>query len=106
MSRSRGPKKAAPRKFNEKVHVEAFACVLEPAVMTQAKQLAGMPFIHPHVALMPDAHVGMGSSVGTVFGTIGAVIPAAVGVDIGCGMIGVGTQVQDRQSVVEGRERD
>ena len=52
MSRSRGPKKAAPRKFNEKVHVEAFASVLEPAVMTQAKQLAGMPFIHPHVALM------------------------------------------------------
>lgn len=92
MSRSRGPKKAAPRKFNEKVHVEAFASVLEPAVMTQAKQLAGMPFIHPHVALMPDAHVGMGSSVGTVFGTIGAVIPAAVGVDIGCGMIGVCTQ--------------
>ena len=37
MSRSRGPKKAAPRKFNEKVHVEAFASVLEPAVMTQAK---------------------------------------------------------------------
>ncbi|MDN5884679.1 MAG: RtcB family protein, partial [Corynebacterium casei] len=92
MSRSRGPKKAAPRKFNEKVHVEAFASVLEPAVMTQAEQLAGMPFIHPHVALMPDAHVGMGSSVGTVFGTIGAVVPAAVGVDIGCGMIGVRTQ--------------
>src|SRR5699024_5445206 len=68
--------------LNDKIHVETFASVLEPAVMEQAEQLAGMPFIHPHVALMPDAHVGMGSSVGTVFGTIGAVIPAAVGVDI------------------------
>ncbi|MFH0410826.1 RtcB family protein [Corynebacterium sp. L4756] len=91
MSRSRGSKRTAPRKFNDKIHVEAFASVLEPAVMTQAEQLASMPFIYPHVALMPDAHVGMGSSVGTVFGTIGAVIPAAVGVDIGCGMIGVRT---------------
>ena len=52
-----------------------------------------MPFVDPHVALMPDAHYGLGSSVGTVFGTKGAVIPAAVGVDIGCGMIGVLTDL-------------
>lgn len=60
--------------------------------MEQAKQIAEMPFVFPHVALMPDAHFGKGSSVGTVFGTDRAVIPAAVGVDIGCGMIGVRTQ--------------
>ena len=51
-----------------------------------------MPFIHPHVALMPDAHLGLGATVGSVIPTLGAIIPAAVGVDIGCGMIAVRTQ--------------
>src|SRR5699024_12830005 len=51
-----------------------------------------MPFPQRRVALIPAAPVGMGSSVGAVFVTIGAVSPAAVGVDIGCGMIGVRTQ--------------
>lgn len=50
-----------------------------------------MPFVQPHVALMPDAHTGKGSAVGTVIPTIDAVIPAAVGVDIGCGMIAART---------------
>jgi len=68
-----------------------FASDVDDNVLTQARQLAGLPFIFPHVALMPDAHFGKGSSVGTVFGTEKAVIPAAVGVDIGCGMIGVRT---------------
>lgn len=72
--------------------VISFASVLEDAALDQAKATATMPFIYPHVALMPDAHYGLGSSVGTVFGTKGAIIPAAVGVDIGCGMIGVRTQ--------------
>lgn len=60
-------------------------------VLIQARQLAGLPFIFPHVALKSDAHFGKGSSVGTVFGTETADIPAAVGVDIGCGTIGVCT---------------
>jgi tRNA-splicing ligase RtcB len=51
-----------------------------------------MPFIHPHVALMPDAHLGKGATVGSVIPTDGAIIPAAVGVDIGCGMIALETQ--------------
>ncbi|MDO5512326.1 RtcB family protein [Corynebacterium sp.] len=72
-------------------NVECFASHIEQGTLDQAHELAGLPFIHPHVALMPDAHVGMGSAVGTVFGTVDAVIPAAVGVDIGCGMIGVRT---------------
>src|SRR3954469_21982630 len=50
-----------------------------------------MPFIHPHLALMPDAHLGKGATVGSVIPTLGAVIPAAVGVDIGCGMMAVRT---------------
>lgn len=55
--------------------------------LDQALKLAQMPFIHKHVALMPDAHVGIGATVGSVIATKGAVIPAAVGVDLGCGMV-------------------
>lgn len=64
-------------------HVVNFASHLEDAALKQAEATATMPFIYPHVALMPDAHFGLGSSVGTVFGTKGAIIPAAVGVEIG-----------------------
>ena len=46
-----------------------------------------LPFITPHLALMADAHLGKGATVGSVIPTEGAIIPAAVGVDIGCGMI-------------------
>lgn len=75
----------------DRPRVVSFASLLEEATLEQAEATATMPFIYPHVALMPDAHFGLGSAVGTVFGTRGAVIPAAVGVDIGCGMIGVRT---------------
>ncbi|RFZ11215.1 RNA-splicing ligase RtcB [Mycobacterium marinum] len=68
-----------------------FASHIDYNTIEQAKQTASMPFIHPHVALMPDAHSGKGSAVGTVIPTIDAVIPAAVGVDIGCGMIAART---------------
>lgn len=53
----------------------------------QAINLANMPFVHKHMALMPDAHLGKGATVGSVIATKGAIIPAAVGVDIGCGMM-------------------
>ena len=69
-----------------------WASVLEPNTRRQAELTATMPFIHPHVALMPDAHLGKGATVGSVIPTLGAIIPAAVGVDIGCGMIAVRTQ--------------
>lgn len=68
-----------------------FASHIDDNTIEQAKQTAAMPFVHPHVALMPDAHSGKGSAVGTVIPTIEAVIPAAVGVDIGCGMIAART---------------
>ena len=69
-----------------------WASILEPSTREQAERTASMPFIFPHLALMPDAHLGKGATVGSVIPTLGAIIPAAVGVDIGCGMIAVRTQ--------------
>lgn len=60
---------------------------LEPQALEQAIRSSRLPFIEGHVALMPDAHYGMGATVGSVIPTRDAIIPAAVGVDIGCGMI-------------------
>ncbi len=54
-----------------------------------AKNVASLPFVFKHVALMPDVHLGKGALVGSVIATKDAVIPAAVGVDIGCGMAAV-----------------
>lgn len=69
-----------------------WASILEDNTLLQAETTARMPFIFPHVALMPDAHLGKGATVGSVIPTEGAIIPAAVGVDIGCGMMAVRTQ--------------
>jgi tRNA-splicing ligase RtcB len=69
-----------------------WASILEDTTREQAERTAAMPFIHPHLALMPDAHLGKGATVGSVIPTDGAIIPAAVGVDIGCGMMAVRTQ--------------
>ncbi|TAL41187.1 MAG: RtcB family protein [Salinibacterium sp.] len=69
-----------------------WASLLEPNTLEQARTASRMPFIYPHLALMPDAHLGLGATVGSVIPTVGAIMPAAVGVDIGCGMIAVKTQ--------------
>jgi tRNA-splicing ligase RtcB len=53
----------------------------------QVANMASLPFVHDHIAVMPDVHLGKGASVGSVVPTLGAIVPAAVGVDIGCGMI-------------------
>jgi tRNA-splicing ligase RtcB len=68
-----------------------WASILDTETLRQAERTASLPFIHPHVALMPDAHLGKGATVGSVLPTKAAIIPAAVGVDIGCGMIAVRT---------------
>lgn len=60
---------------------------IEDAAAQQLRNVASLPFIHKHVAAMPDVHWGMGATVGSVIATKGAIIPAAVGVDIGCGMV-------------------
>jgi tRNA-splicing ligase RtcB len=62
---------------------------IEDTARAQLRNIAALPFIHHHVAAMPDVHWGMGATVGSVIATRGAVIPAAVGVDIGCGMCAV-----------------
>ncbi len=60
-----------------------FASILDPQTRAQNLKTASMPFIYPHLASMPDAHLGKGAAVGSVIPTLGAIIPAAVGVDIG-----------------------
>ena len=63
-----------------------YASILEDNTKEQAIISGTMPFIFPHIALMPDAHLGIGATVGSVIPTQGAIMPAAIGVDIGCGM--------------------
>ncbi len=70
----------------------SWASIIDDQTVEQAHVSSGMPFIYPHLALMPDAHLGKGATVGSVIPTLGAIMPAAVGVDIGCGMIAVRTQ--------------
>jgi tRNA-splicing ligase RtcB len=70
---------------------------VEEAARQQLANMARMPFVHGHVAVMPDVHVGIGATVGSVVATQGAIIPAAVGVDLGCGMIAVETTLRAGQ---------
>ena len=78
-----------------RVPVKIWTNDIEDEALTQAKNLARLPFIHKNgVALMPDVHGGIGSTVGSVIATERAVIPAAVGVDIGCGMNAVRTSLR------------
>lgn len=67
---------------------------VEEAAIKQLRNIASMPFIHKHVAVMPDVHLGKGATVGSVIATNGAIIPAAVGVDLGCGMTALKTGVK------------
>ena len=62
---------------------------VENDARTQLENIASLPFVYKHVAVMPDVHLGKGATVGSVIATKGAVVPAAVGVDIGCGMMAV-----------------
>lgn len=80
-----------------------YASILDEQTLNQAKTASTMPFITPHLALMPDAHLGKGATVGSVIPTLGAIMPAAVGVDIGCGMIAIRTQF--KVSDLDGKDR-
>ena len=70
---------------------------IEKKARDQLRNVAGLPFIHKWVAAMPDVHWGIGATVGSVIPTLGAIIPAAVGVDIGCGMMAVQTSLTAEQ---------
>lgn len=70
---------------------------VESGAIDQLRNLTKMPIVFKHVAAMPDVHIGIGATVGTVMATKGAVIPSAVGVDIGCGMIACRTSLKSHQ---------
>src|SRR5437660_7534477 len=75
----------------------SWATEIDPGAISQAEKTSRLPIVEGHVALMPDAHVGIGATVGSVIPTKGAVIPSAVGVDIGCGMVAAELDVGESQ---------
>src|SRR6516165_7912107 len=84
-----------PTAINDKLI--SWASDIDPGTIRQAEKTARLSIVDGHVALMPDAHVGIGATVGSVIPTAGAVIPSAVGVDIGCGMIAAELDVAEDQ---------
>src|SRR6476620_2538051 len=92
-TRERG--RAMPTTINDKLI--SWASEIDEQTISQAQKTARLPIVEGHVALMPDAHVGMGATIGSVIPTNGAVIPSAVGVDIGCGMIAAELDVTEDQ---------
>jgi tRNA-splicing ligase RtcB len=87
-------------RLNDRAVLFAPPASIEPDALKQIENTASMPFIYKHVAVMPDCHYGKGATVGTVLATTGSIIPAAVGVDIGCGMIAVRTPLK-RDAIVD-----
>lgn len=81
-------------KVNEKIISFIPFEELEIEAQQQIRNTAGLPFIYKHIAVMPDSHYGKGSTIGTVMATKGAIVPSCVGVDIGCGMISVKTNLK------------
>jgi tRNA-splicing ligase RtcB len=76
-----------------RVPVKVYTDDVEASARQQLVNISRLPIIHHHVAAMPDVHAGIGATVGTVIATRSAIIPAAVGVDIGCGMIAARTSL-------------
>src|SRR5258708_11776594 len=70
-----------------RVPVKVYTGEIEPQARQQLVNISRLPIVHHHVAAMPDVHFGIGATVGSVIPTLKAIIPAAVGVDIGCGMM-------------------
>ena len=73
--------------LDQRVPVKIWTHDVDERSMEQLNNIAKMPFIHHHVAAMPDVHLGIGATIGSVIATHKAIIPAAVGVDLGCGMV-------------------
>ncbi|HON18399.1 MAG TPA: RtcB family protein, partial [Salinivirgaceae bacterium] len=83
---------------SERFPIKLWVDDADDETLQQAKDLANLPFIHQHIALMPDAHVGFGMPIGGVAATIDVIIPNAVGVDIGCGMCAEKTNLTEIDS--------
>ena len=82
----------------EKKPIKLWLKDMDSGAMEQARNLANLPFVHSHIAIMPDAHLGYGMPIGGVMATDGVVIPNAVGVDIGCGMCAQQTSLRSLSS--------
>src|SRR5436853_6930996 len=80
------------QKLTDKIFVWTNPDTIEENAKEQLINIAEMPFVFHHLAVMPDCHLGKGATVGSVIATNGAIIPAAVGVDVGCGMVAVKTK--------------
>ena len=93
------------QRVNERIVVFLPWETIEPEAQQQILNTSTMPFVFKHVAVMPDCHYGKGATVGTVLATTSAIIPAAVGVDIGCGMIAVRTPLKRSDFADLGRIR-
>lgn len=97
---------------DQKVPVKCWTPLIDEVTEKQLRTIAKLPFIKKHVSAMPDAHLGKGSTVGTVIATRHAIIPAAVGVDIGCGMfwmmtdLHIDTIMKHRFDIFNAIERD
>lgn len=83
----------------QKVPIKIWAEEVEPQAIQQLKNTASLPFVFKHVAAMPDVHYGMGATVGSVVATKNAICPACVGVDIGCGMMAVKTDINAEKAL-------
>lgn len=90
------PKRLGPKLLS-------WASEIDEVTVEQARRLSRLPIVDGHVALMPDAHLGLGATIGAVIATSGAIIPAAVGVDIGCGMTAARTDL-DASSLTDSLE--
>ncbi|MDC7217732.1 MAG: RtcB family protein, partial [Spirochaetales bacterium] len=78
-----------------RVPIKMWLSDIEENALAQARNLANLPFIFKHIALMPDCHSGYGMPIGGVIATKGVIIPNAVGVDIGCGMCAIKTSLNE-----------
>jgi tRNA-splicing ligase RtcB len=79
----------------EKKPIKLWLDDIEDGALAQVRNLANLPFVFKHIAIMPDSHLGYGMPIGAVMATQGVIIPNAVGVDIGCGMCAVKTSLTD-----------
>jgi tRNA-splicing ligase RtcB len=80
---------------SERHPIKLWLTQADDGTIEQARNLANLPFVHEHVCLMPDAHAGYGMPIGGVLAADNVIVPNAVGVDIGCGMIAVQTHLRE-----------
>ena len=90
------PIKGVLNKARVPIKIWSDIATVESAALDQLTNVANLPFVFKHVAVMPDVHLGKGATVGSVVATKGAICPAAVGVDIGCGMMAVKTDLDHK----------